>query len=215
MNDKEKFLEKEKAYYGKIYVDITYAIDSVLPYLEPSTAKNRKYINKVNTVKKYIELIDSVNSEKPKGFLGIFKEDNSLDLLKDFKKSNQENLLQLEKCSECSCLKCPKDCKFDSCSGCRENSSIVFCDRQNVNLTNPTNFTINLTNDKTGKEDRFMVKATLQDCIKNQKYIVIDSMTSDDKFILYYYPGISEDKYGEINDEEEFDNIVSIVENNL
>lgn len=214
MNEKEKFLENEKNHYGKIYVDITYAIDSVLPYLEPETAKNRKYVNKLDVVKKYIELIDSVSSEKSKGFLKIFKEDNSLDLLKDFKKKNEDALHQLEKCSDCSCLKCPKDCKFDSCSGCRQNSNISFCDRETINLTKPSNYIINLTNDKTGNEDKYIVKATLQDCIKDQKYIVIESMSCDDKFILYYYPGISEDKYGEISNEEEFDKIVSVIENN-
>ena len=43
----------------------------------------------------------------------------------------------------------------------------------------------------------------------DRKYIIIENIKSKEKFILYYYPGISEDSYGEIKDAQEFDFIVS------
>ena len=38
---------------------------------------------------------------------------------------------------------------------------------------------------------------------------MFENINSKEKFILHYYPGISEDTYGEITDPEEFDYIVS------
>jgi hypothetical protein len=57
-----------------------------------------------------------------------------------------------------------------------------------------------------------MVLATLHVVLKDRRYIIIEGISSKEKFILYYYPGIAEDKYGEITDENEFDYIVSTFE---
>ncbi|EET84138.1 conserved hypothetical protein, partial [Clostridium carboxidivorans P7] len=45
MNKAEEFLKIEKDKYSKIYVDITYAIDNISPFLDQSTLKSRKYVS--------------------------------------------------------------------------------------------------------------------------------------------------------------------------
>lgn len=210
MSKADEFLKSEKNKYGKLYVDINYAIDNVSPFLEESTLKSRKYVAKASVLKKYIDLLQATESEISKGgFFSRFNNDKYIDLLNDYKKDNSESLNQLEKCSKCKCLNCTADCKFDSCLACRDNSCTVFCDHKKANVSKPENFILDLTNNRTGGNDRYMVLGILQDVELNTKYIIIENIITKEKFILYYYPGISEDSYGEISNPEEFDFIVS------
>lgn len=210
MSKSSEFLKSEKDIYGKIYVDLSYAIDNISPFLDEPILKCRKYVAKIHVLKKYIELIDAGNTELNKsGFLSMFKDDKSTDLIKDYKSENLNTLNQLEKCSTCQCLNCTADCKFDSCLGCKDNSNIISCDHKKVNVTKHHNFYVNLTNNRTDHDDRYFVLATLQNIDLNNKYIIIENIINKEKFIMYYYPGISEDTYGEITNPEEFDFVVS------
>jgi len=213
MNKAEEFLSSEKDHFGKIYVDVSFAIDNISPFLQSKDLKGRKYAVKLPTLRKYIDLISGAELEiKKAGFLGFFKNDKCLELLKAYKDDNSESLNQLEKCSQCSCLNCTADCHFDSCLGCRRSSKIQSCDHIKINVTVHDNFTLELTNDKTGGSDRYTVLGTLQDCATEKKYIVIYNPLSKEKFILYYFNGVSEDTYGEITDISEFDFIASTLE---
>lgn len=215
MDKMEGFLNSERERYGKLFVDINYAIDNVSPFLEKQDLSNRKYITKLPVLKKYMELLDSAERDnKKEGFFSkLFNNDKYTGLLESYKADNLDNFNQLEKCSKCACLNCTATCKFDSCLGCRPGSKIVYCDHEKINATFHDNYILNLTNDRTGTEDRYKVLATLQDCELDRKYIIIQSlMSKDEKFILYYYPGISEDNFGEISDEQEFDFIASVYE---
>lgn len=210
MSRAEDFLKSDKSKYGKMYVDINYAIDNISPFLDKDLLKNRKYTTKIYTLKKYIDLIEASETEISKGgFFSKFNNDKYVDLLKDFKKDNLDTLTQLEKCSKCKCLNCTSHCKFDSCMGCKSNSTMINCDHKKINVTKHDNFTLNLTNDRTGTSDSYTVLATLQDVEIDRKYIIIENIITKEKFILHYYPGISEDGYGEITNPEEFDFIVS------
>jgi len=210
MSRAEDFLKSEKSKYGKVYVDINYAIDNISPFLDKDLLKNRKYITKASVLKKYIDLIQASETEISKGgFFSKFNNDKYVDLLKDFKKDNLDSLTQLKKCSKCKCLNCTSHCKFDNCMGCKSNSNIINCDHKKINVTKHDNSTLNLTNDKTGTSDRYTVLATLQDVEIDRKYIIIENIITKEKFILHYYPSISEDGYGEITNPEEFDFIVS------
>jgi hypothetical protein len=213
MNKSEEFLASEKDCFGKIYVDVSYAIDNISPFLESNALKERKYAVKLPVLRKYIDLIGAAEVEiKKSGFFGFFSNDKSIDLLKEYKKDNSEALNQLKKCSLCSCLNCTADCHFDSCLGCRRSSKIQSCDHVKINVTVHDNFSLELTNDKTGRSDSYRVLGTLQDCETDKKYIVIYNQISKEKFILYYYNGIAEDSYGEITDTNEFDFIASTME---
>lgn len=210
MNKSDEFLNSEKEMYGKVYVDLAYAIDNISPFLDENTLKSRKYVAKIHILKKYLELIDAGKSEvKKSGFLNMFKDSKSIDLIKDYKSENLDILSQLEKCSTCQCLNCTANCKFNSCLGCKDNSHIVSCDHKKINVTKHYNFYLNLVNNRTGNDDRYFVLATLQDVELDNNYIIIENIVTKEKFILHYYPGISEDDYGEITDPEEFDFVVS------
>jgi hypothetical protein len=209
MGRTEDFLKHEKEHYGKVYVDLTYAIDNTVPFLEKEEQTRRKYINKLPVLKKYIDLIETAQRESSKkgGFFSFFNDDKYIDLLNSYKRDNAATLNQLEHCAQCAHLKCTES-KFDGCLGCRENSKIVYCDNEKINVTFYDSWMLTLNNDRTGDMDRHKVLATLQDIQKDQKYIIIQNLRTDEKFVLYYEPGISEDRFGEISDEEEFDFIV-------
>ncbi|MBU3210454.1 DUF1292 domain-containing protein [Clostridium algidicarnis] len=207
-----ELLKSEKDVWGKVYVDISYGIDNVAPFLNENTLKVRKYYGKVDVLKRYITFLESSEAECKKNassFLGRFKENNSISLISTYKNDNIGDFNQLKNCSKCVCLNCPKDCNFNSCRGCRENSFIKKCDHEKINMTVHDNFILNLTNNSTGNPSSYKVLATLQDCEFQRQYIIIENIIDkEDKFVLYYYPGISEDDYGEISDAGEFDFIV-------
>ncbi len=210
MSKAQEFLKNEKDIYGKIYVDITYAINNISPFLDEDGLKCRKYVAKVHVLKKYIEIIDAAASEINKsGFFGMFKNDKYTDLITDYKREHLDTLSQLEKCSQCQCLNCTANCEFDSCLGCKDGSNIISCDHKKINVTRHDNFNLNLTNNTTGEDDRYVALSTMQNVELDKKYIIIQNIINKEKFILHYYPGISEDTYGEITDPEEFDFVVS------
>lgn len=213
MGKAEQYAKSEKDYYGKIFVSVNYALDNVSPFLEKNQLNNRKYTTRLPILKKYIELVDTVIREESKqGLLGFLDDDKHINTLKTYKSENSEALSQLQKCSGCACLNCTAECNFDSCIGCRTGSRIAYCDHSEINVTVHDNFTVNLTNNNTGENDKYKVLATLQNPKLNRKYIILENINNKEKFILYYYPGISEDNYGEITDGNEFDFVVSTFE---
>lgn len=205
-----EFLKNEKDRYGKIYVDLTYAIDNISPFIDSKELNNRKYVAKLPILKKYIDLIEAAQGElsKKSGFSKLFSDNKYTDLLNTYKNDNMETLTQLENCGRCAYRNCMED-RFDGCLGCKSGSRIVYCDNKKISVRLHTNWVLNLTNDRTGAADRYNVLATLQDIELDKKYIIIENLITKEKFILHYYPGISEDSYGEITDSEEFDFIVS------
>ncbi|MBC2581339.1 DUF1292 domain-containing protein [Clostridium sp. DJ247] len=211
MSKSEEFIKREKEYFGKIYVDLTYAIDNVSPFISDKDLNSRKYVTKLPLLKKYIELIEAAESElnKKSSFSKLFDQDKYIDLLNSYKTDNEETLTQLENCSKCV-YKNSMESKFDGCLACKPKSRIVYCDNKKINVRTYDNWSLDLTNDRTGELDKYKALATLQDIELDQKYIIIENYRTKEKFILYYYPGISEDSYGEISNPEEFDYIVSI-----
>ena len=125
MSKQNDFISQEKDYYGKIFVDISYAIDNISPFLEKEELRNRKFAVKLPVLKKYIELLETAEAENKKSFFSkLFGSSNSEQLLQDYKRTNSESFKQLEKCSQCACLNCSATCSFDHCLGCqRQNRS--------------------------------------------------------------------------------------------
>lgn len=207
------FINNERATIGKTYTEITYAISEVSPFLDSHIINRRKYYSKLPILKKYIEMLnDAEYSSKNKKF-NFFKKDDSILKLEQYKSDNLEAFTQFENCSKCSCLNCIKECDFKSCSGCRGNSYIKSCDKSKLNVRFHKNFILDLTNNNTGKSSRYKVLATIENCIEDKLYIALENLLdSNDKLLLYYYPGISSDDFGEITDEEEFNLIVETYE---
>lgn len=209
----QEYLKSEKENYGSIYVDVSYAIDSITPFLDKKNLEDRKFVSRLPVLKRYMELIESAENEASKGgFLKLFGNDKYKDLLERYKRDNKVELEQLERCRNCACLNCMAVCSFDGCLGCRKGAEVVKCDHGNINVIFHRNFTLDLTNERTGRDEKYAVLATLQDAKRDVRYIIIEGISSKEKFVLYYYPGISEDTYGEITNESEFDYIVSIFE---
>ena len=211
MSNTQDFIKSEKDYYGKLFVDITYAIDNVSPLMDPSIFKTRKYVSKLPILKKYMDLLDAAEQEqnKKKGFFGMFSSDNSVGMLNDYKRQNNDGINQLKKCQGCACLNCTVECKFDSCLGCREGAHVASCDHKKINVVFHDNFNLQLINNRTGATDSYRVLATLQDVDMDEHFIITQNKQTNEKFILYYYIGISEDSYGEITDPQIFDYIAS------
>ncbi|KRQ87195.1 hypothetical protein ABG79_00993 [Caloramator mitchellensis] len=205
----QEFLDKEKEKYGKIYSDISFAIDNISPFLDTRELKTRKYSSFLPVLKKYIDKIEVAESNLNKsGIFSIFSNGKIIDELEKFKFEYKEELRQLEKCVNCKCLNCSIGCKFDGCLGCREGSNVVSCDHEKINVRFHDNFYQELLNEKSGKREKYKVLATLMDAKQNRHYIIIEGVFSKDKYVLYYYPDIDEDRFGEIKDEQEFDYIV-------
>ncbi|GAB6169288.1 hypothetical protein JCM1393_17480 [Clostridium carnis] len=214
MGKEADFIIKEKDTIGKLYTDITYAISDISPFLDEKQLIKRKYYSKLSIIKDYIELLNKEELDsKQGGFLSIFKPKNTIDNLNNYKNKNKEYFTQFEHCSKCACLNCINDCKFKGCTGCRPNSHIKKCDKDKINIRTHENFIIDLTNNATGKDSRYKVLATLEDREINKQYIILENLFDyEDKFILYYYPGISSDDFGEITNPDEFDFIVETFE---
>ncbi|TDT51906.1 DUF1292 domain-containing protein [Fonticella tunisiensis] len=207
------YIRKEKEYYGKILYNINSAISDISPYVDKRELNERKYVSRVSVLKRYMELLDEVESREEKdGILGFLNDDKNIRELEEFKRKNNDALTQLEKCNMCQRLKCPAGCKLASCLSCRPGSWVAYCDHERIKVTFHDNFILDLTNERTGVRERFKVLATVEDDLKNKQYIIIEGLSSREKYVLYYYPGIVEDTYGEITDEEEFDFIVSVFE---
>lgn len=218
MNKISDFTKSEKDYYGKLYSDIIEAIDNTKDFIGEDAVRNRKFFSKQSIIKSYIELIDEVNKNADKkDILDIFRSDEKYkEELKDYKLKYIDSFSQCESCRKCKCFTCVAECKFNGCLSCKEHSSLIECDHKEYNVRAFDDFIIDLKNDKTGVINKYKVLCVVQNYIREQQYIAIENVyDKNEKYILYYYPGISEDTYGEISDAEEFDWIVSTVRGNL
>lgn len=204
------FINEERRHWGKVYTDVAYAISEISPFVSERDLTIRKYFTKASLLQEYIRLLDSAEADcKKKSLFSMFKSNSSITLLKDFKAKNKDNFKQLEKCSNCECLNCTFECNFKKCSSCRSGSMICSCDKERVNVRKFENFTLDLTNNDTGRSSKYKTLAVVEDCTLDNLYILLENITnSSDKLVLYYYPGIKEDSYGEITDATEFDFVV-------
>ena len=210
MDNDIDFINGERRYFGKIYTDVGYGISEISPFVSERDLNIRKYGTKAPILQQYIKLLDSAEADcKKKSLFSMFKSNPSITLLQDYKTKHKENFKQLEKCSHCTCLNCAFDCNFKKCSSCRSGSMLHFCDKRKVNVRKFEDFTLDLTNNDTGRVSIYKVLGVVEDCKLDRLYILLQNSTnSGDKLVLYYYPGIKDDSYGEITDAEEFDFVV-------
>ncbi|AYE34803.1 DUF1292 domain-containing protein [Clostridium septicum] len=214
MANNSDFIKEELDHFGKIYTDLTYAISEISPFLDENELIKRKYYSKISILKTYIEKLNiSKTKSQKKKLINFFSTNNSHEDLKIFKNDNRESFLQFENCSKCACLNCIRECEFKGCLGCRSNSYIKKCDKNKINIRKHKNFFLDLTNNNTGKSSKYNVLATLEDKQLDKLYIILENIEDNtDKYILYYYPSISSDEFGEITDTSEFDFIVNTFE---
>jgi len=210
MDNDIDFINGERRYWGKIYTDVAYAISEISPFVSERDLSIRKYVTKAPILQQYVKLLDSAEADcNKKSLFSMFKSNPSITLLQDYKAKNKEHFKQLEKCSECTCLSCAFECNFKKCSSCRSGSRLYFCDKKKVNVRKFDDFTLDLTNNDTGRVSKYTVLGVVEDCELDRLYILLQNLSnSSDKLVLYYYPGIKDDSYGEITDAKEFDFVV-------
>lgn len=207
MSKADDFIRKEKDKYGKLYTDISYAIDKVAPFVDSDVLNRRKYYTRLKVAKKYVELLSSAETElNSKGFFAkLGNNDKYIHLLEDFKHDNKESLNILKGCQKCQCLDCVATCKFDSCDGCAHYGRIASCDKKRTCVyTYNKTYTLDLENQETGKDDRFNVLAIVQDVLQDKRYIIMENVRTNEKFVLYYFCELTGDRYEEIASEEDF-----------
>lgn len=204
------FINDERQYWGKIFTDITYAISEVSPFVDEEQLRKRRYVVKIGVLKDYITMLDNTEFDsKKKSFFNMFKANDRIEKLRSFKQQNFQAFKQLENCSKCQCLNCSFECKFNGCQSCKEGSFLKTCDKEKFNLRCYNNFTMNLTNNDTGRDNKYKVLGTVENCELDKLYILLENVIdSSDKLVLYYYPGIKNDEFGEITDADEFDSVV-------
>ncbi|MBC7765629.1 MAG: DUF1292 domain-containing protein [Hyphomonadaceae bacterium] len=206
----DQFIASEKTRYGDIFSDIMYAKSELEPFLPQAVLQQRKYTTALPILSRYMMLLDNVKNDTGKeGMLGFLKDDKHIGLLEDYKRDHEDAFKQLVKCYTCQCLKCPKECEFDSCLGCKAGASVVTCDRTQLCAVCHDEAIIPLENNSTQRVEDYEVLATMQDIKKDKRYIFLQGTQSDEKLVLYYYPGISDTTYGEITDEAEFDSVIA------
>lgn len=212
MGKAKDFIENEKNSLGSILYNINGAISEIAPFIEEDTLKNRKYYSRLDSAKEYLKYLDDMlHKEKNDGLLGFLNDSKRISEVESKKSKYHLAINQLKKCDTCKCLNCIKACSLDTCLGCREGAFVRECNKEDFNTVFHENFILNLERDSKGSS-RYNVLATMQDLSKDRRYIIIQEISSGEKFILYYYPGISESDFGEITDEEEFDFIVATFE---
>ena len=204
------FIESERKSKGKIYTDISYAINEISPFIETNELKKRRYYTRVGILKDYIDLLDSTECDaKKKSILNKLKSNDRIKELQNFKNNNSKIFHQLQNCSNCQCLNCSFECKFKGCSGCKDGSFLKACDKEEINVRTYESFNIDLTNNDTGRSSKYKVLATVENCKLDKLYILLENLyDTSDKLILYYYPGLKSDDFGEITNQQEFDTVV-------
>lgn len=208
------FIKEEHAHLDKIFTDISYGIDEISPFMEESQLVKRKFYSKYFVLRDYMNMLKTAEvTQGSKGFFNFFNSNPEIHKLEIYKRDNAEAFRDLEQCSKCKCLTCIRDCSFKNCVNCSSRAHIKSCDKERINLRVFDNFILDLDNNSTGEASRYKVLGVLEDCTKNQEYIVIQNIQDiNDKYILYYKQGIKDASYEEITNEDEFNFVAEAFE---
>ena len=209
----EKFIENEKADSGKLYSDVIFALEEIEAFVPRERLNQRKFVEYLPVLKTYSDMLKKAAVDNNnKGTFGKLFHSHSSDksILEDFKNKNLDKIDQIKCCVTCKCLTCPSECIMEGCNRCDKSGRVAKCDKKTTTVYTFANKCLQLNNVKTGEDDLYKVLSIIQDKEYNQLFIIIE--LRGEKFVLYYYPGISEDTYGEITDTEDFNFALSAYE---
>ena len=201
----EKFIEKEAADSGKLYADVIFPLEEIQEFVPKEQLKERKFVEYLPVLKAYTDMLKKAEiNNNGKGTVGKFFSwnDSQQTVIEKFKAENIEKFDQIRSCVKCKCLTCPNECIMEGCNRCDKSGRVAKCDKKTICVYTFTTKTLELTNNKTGRPALYNVLSIIQDKQYNQLFIIIE--LNAEKFVLYFYPGISEDTYGEITDVEDF-----------
>ena len=212
----DEIILEEKNKYNKAYTELMFCVDDLRKILDNDELNKRSFINKVDTLKDYIEFLDNLEKEskKDKGlFKKLFKgENNSSEKINKYLTvDKRRDLEKFDKCRNCACRNCVSICNMKHCFNCREKEYVVKCDKDTVLLTNTTD-TVELY--QGDEKFIFNVKAYLveKDNEGNfSRYVyLIDSKNYDNQHILKYSKFKGEEYYDSVINDDTQDELVRI-----
>lgn len=209
-------IEREKNKYNKIYTDLVFSIDDLRMMLDEQELYKRSFINKVDTLKDYMNFLDNLENEskRDKGFFKkLFKgnDDFEYKINKYLTPDRKFNIEKLSKCSKCECRNCVSNCPLDGCFNCREKEYISKCNKKDSYITKSTD-TVTLYN---GNEAvvfnvaGYLVEKDNEDNFSRYVYL-IDSKDYDNQHILKYSKLKGEENYDSVITEDKQDELVRI-----
>ena len=211
----ERVLE-EKNKYNKTYTELMFCVDDLRKMLNTEELNKRSFINKVDTLKDYIEFLDNLEKEskKDKGlFKKLFKVENnpSQKINKYLTLDKRRDLEKVDKCSKCACRNCVSVCNMKHCFNCREKEYVIKCDKDTVLLTNTTD-TVELY-----QGDQKFIFNVVGYLVEKDKYgnfsryvYLIDSKNYDNQHILKYSKFKGEEYYDSVITDDTQDELVRI-----
>jgi len=207
---------EEKNKYNKSYTELMFCVDDLRKMLNTEEFNKRSFINKVDTLKDYIEFLDNLEKEskKDKGlFKKLFKVENnpSQKINKYLTLDKRRDLEKVDKCSKCACRNCVSVCNMKHCFNCREKEYVIKCDKDTVLLTNTTD-TVELY--QGDEKFVFNVVGYLvekdNDGNFNRYVYLIDSKNYDNQHILKYSKFKGEEYYDSVITDDTQDELVRI-----
>ena len=209
-------IEKEKSKYNSIYTDLVFATDDLKQMLEEKELNKRSFINKVDTLKDYMNFLDKIEKEdgSNKRFFGklLKREGNVEDKINNY--LTKEKILELdklEKCKSCKCKNCVSSCSMNHCYNCRDKEYVSECNKKDTLLTKSMN-TVTLY--QNGEEYIFNVRAYLVERDEEgnfSRYVyLIDSKDYDNQHILKYTKFKGEESYESVILDDTQDELVRI-----
>lgn len=191
--------------YREAYSKLVFAMDDIKDFVDEAALNRRRYVQYLPILKEYVDKLELLcgGNKAPK----TLPED-----VRQFREQHAEELEKLRDCAQCQCAKCSKECGMSGCDRCEpaQKCHIIYCDNKTTAVYAFDGKTATLTNNDTGMVEELRVLAVIEDVEYKQFYIVFER--NSEKLVLYFYPGVSSDNYGEIKDEEDLDFAVKAYE---
>ena len=207
--------QAEQDKYRELYAKIVFALDEIHDFLSEDDLKRRRFVRLLPVLKNYSDMLDeSAEDEKKAGIFGrLFHKSGKSPSVGEYRRRNADAFLQLEDCARCKCLNCVRDCKMEGCSRCEPGHGcrVASCDNKESAVWTYGFKSLDLQNNATGRTETFEVKAVVQDLAYKQRYIILEN--NGGKIVLYYYPGLKGDDYGEVTDADDLNFAVKAYEN--
>lgn len=193
MNKIKDFLEAEKEEYGKLYYEMVDNIYELKDLFGDEITKKRAYVSKVESIKKYLDVIDDANYKAQKDdnkgfvykFLDVFKSDEKYKIeVLEFKKSIQGDIRFVKTCAQCKCFSCKSECAFESCKNCGLSEIVKACDKCDKCIYHGKK-NIDLYHHDFEKDINFMVLGRL--VYKGSEYLLLRNTADEDDLQLYRY----------------------------
>ncbi|HSQ90438.1 hypothetical protein [Romboutsia sp.] len=211
-----EIIENERNKYKKTYTEMMFAYDDLRQMLDEKEINKRTFINKVDTLKEYIAFLDDLEKEskKDKGFFSkLLKSEKNIDdkIYKYLTNNKKIDIEKLEKCRQCKCRNCVKECTMNGCLNCKEKEFVYECNKEDAFLAKSDD-TVTLYNG----DEKYLFNVAGYLVEKDEdgnfsRYVyLIDSKDYDNQHILRYSKFKGEESYDSVIVDDKQDELVRI-----